>query len=94
MKLLDEPAFNHACGNMIPFHRFVPSLIGQTYHCACGHLHEITSLDLIRGEGAQGHLLVSCPHDPTAITLLQAKCRWVQVFDRLDTVAGYRNEKA
>jgi len=92
MKLLDETAFNQACGKMIPFRRHVPALIGQTYHCACGELHEVTHLSLIAAEGSESQFLIICPRDSSLVTLVQAHIRWVCLVDRLDGVVGHKTD--
>lgn len=89
MKLLNEPAFDRLCGNMIPFQRHVPALIGQTYICACSQCHELTSQASIIAEGVNGQFLVLCPVDPTLVTLVRARTKWFRRFVGLDSIAGH-----
>lgn len=91
MKLLNEVAFNRLCGTLIPLQRHIPSLIGQTYLCACGHLHELDFPNGVIGENGQGRFLLICPNDRSKVTLVEAIVEWVPHLKRLDTLAGHES---
>lgn len=95
MKMLREFEFIAEAG--IPNHqaRDFSLYDGAPYACACGSRHEFYQFaesQLYLSNGANAKFVMQCPDNPKALTLIKTKNKFLFIFDRFVSLAGYISE--
>lgn len=92
MKLLASQEFLITAGIQVPHPRDMSVYDGKPFECACGSMHEFHSFMSHRNfasSGANATIMVSCPLNREIATLIKTKYKFLVVFDRFESLAGY-----
>jgi len=76
----------------LPNARDMSAYEGKVFSCACGEDHEFHSFYSYVNFGTTGvnaKMVVDCPTDSRFATLIKTKYKFLVIFDRFESVAGY-----
>jgi hypothetical protein len=68
---------------------------GKPFECACGQSHafwEFLNLGNFGTSGANAKMIVKCPNDTGAVTLIKTKNKFIFMFDRFISLAGCKDK--
>ena len=89
MSILSGPAFEKACGKMMPLRRDMSTFDGDNFQCACGNEHTFYSGAIsVLSEGFNGKFVMICPRDPQLANLIKTKMRFGLIYQGLENLAA------
>jgi hypothetical protein len=69
---------------------------GEAFKCVCGRAHAFVShFNDYRNfgtTGANARMIVTCPDSSDKATLIQTKYKFMLMFDRFESIAGYSGD--
>lgn len=91
MKKLSKEEFKKAAGIPIMKIRDFSLYDGAPYECVCGSTHSFNqfSSEAFVSTGASAKFMVQCPANQNAVTLIKTKNKFLIMFDRFVSLAGY-----
>ena len=91
MKLLNREEFKNAAGTALFHNRDFSLYDGAPYDCVCGEKHHFSQFSgqHLASTGGSAKFIVQCPDNQNAATLIKTKNKFLILFDRFISLAGY-----
>ena len=92
MKILNREEFMAAAGTPLFHNRDFSLYEGAPFECACGSIHDFRQYGQLQHFGSSGgnaKFIVQCPCNNNIATIIQTKNKFLFIFDRFVSLAGY-----